>query len=78
MGLSVEFTRNIKILFSITLAGVALALGACSKAPAEKSEEARPVLVAPVHYETLSPQRSFVGTIRPRPTAWTPSRSSSE
>lgn len=66
MGLAVEFTRNIKILFSVALAGVALALAACSKAPAEKSEEARPVLVAPVHYETLSPQRSFVGTIRPR------------
>jgi RND family efflux transporter MFP subunit len=33
---------------------------------AEKPAESRPVLVATVHYEAQSPERSFVGTIRPR------------
>ena len=66
MGLPSVNARDINALFLIGVVGAALALGACSKAPAEKSEEVRPVLVAPVHYETLSPQRSFVGTIRPR------------
>lgn len=44
----------------------ALALGACSKEQAQESKKGRPVLVATVHYESLSPERSFVGTIRPR------------
>jgi RND family efflux transporter MFP subunit len=66
MGLPVRIVRNINIFPIISAVVAALAVSACSEAPAEKSEEARPVLVAPVHYETSSPQRSFVGTIRPR------------
>lgn len=44
----------------------ALALGACSKEQAAEGEKGRPVLVATVHYTSQSPERSFVGTIRPR------------
>lgn len=44
----------------------ALALGTFSKKPSKEVEKGRPVLVATVHYESLSPERSFVGTIRPR------------
>lgn len=44
----------------------ALALGACSKEQAQESDKGRPVLVATVHYQAQSPERSFVGTIRPR------------
>lgn len=44
----------------------ALALGACSKQEAAESEKGRPVLVAAVHYTSQSPERSFVGTVRPR------------
>ena len=44
----------------------ALALGACSKEQAQEGEKGRPVLVATVHYQSQSPERSFVGTIRPR------------
>lgn len=44
----------------------ALALGACSKEQAAEGEKGRPVLVATVHYTAQSPERSFVGTIRPR------------
>ncbi|MDB5634296.1 MAG: efflux transporter periplasmic adaptor subunit [Tardiphaga sp.] len=51
-------------ILAVSLA--ALVLAGCSKAPAEKSETSRPVLVASVHYEPESPARSFVGTIKPR------------
>ncbi|MBN9596649.1 MAG: efflux RND transporter periplasmic adaptor subunit [Afipia sp.] len=44
----------------------ALALGACSKEQAQEGDKGRPVLVSTVHYEAQSPERSFVGTIRPR------------
>lgn len=44
----------------------ALALAGCGQKVAEKVEPKRPVLVASVHYEPESPQRSFVGTIKPR------------
>lgn len=43
-----------------------LALGACSKEQAQEGDKGRPVLVSTVHYEAQSPERSFVGTIRPR------------
>src|SRR5262245_55057017 len=42
------------------------ALAACNQITAQPSEPVRPVLVAPVHYETKVADRSFVGTIRPR------------
>ncbi len=43
-----------------------LALGACTEQQAKESEKGRPVLVTTVHYESRSPERAFVGTIRPR------------
>lgn len=43
-----------------------LALGACTEQQAKESEKGRPVMVTTVHYESRSPERSFVGTIRPR------------
>jgi RND family efflux transporter MFP subunit len=44
----------------------ALALAGCGKKTEAESKPSRPVLVATVHYEPESPQRSFVGTIKPR------------
>lgn len=44
----------------------ALALAGCGKKTEAEAKPTRPVLVATVHYEPESPQRSFVGTIRPR------------
>jgi RND family efflux transporter MFP subunit len=45
---------------------VAVALAGCNDAVAEKPADSRPVLVATAHYEAQSPERSFVGTIKPR------------
>ena len=44
----------------------ALFLAGCGKKTEAEAKPTRPVLVATVHYEPESPQRSFVGTIRPR------------
>src|ERR1700752_5066754 len=48
------------------LAASAIALNGCQESTAEKVAPGRPVLVATVKYEAASPERSFVGTIRPR------------
>jgi len=48
------------------LAASAIALTGCSESTAEKVVSGRPVLVTTVKYEAASPERSFVGTIRPR------------
>jgi RND family efflux transporter MFP subunit len=48
------------------LAFLAIALAGCNDTVAEKASPGRPVLVATVHYEAESPERSFVGTIKPR------------
>lgn len=53
-------------LAAVVLMVSALTLGACSKEQAQEGEKGRPVLVATVHYQSQSPERSFVGTIRPR------------
>ncbi|GAC1623945.1 MAG: efflux RND transporter periplasmic adaptor subunit [Bradyrhizobium sp.] len=45
---------------------MAVALAGCNETVAQKAAPTRPVLVAAVHYEAESPDRSFVGTIRPR------------
>jgi RND family efflux transporter MFP subunit len=51
----------------VLLAIVALALGGCEiKAQTKPAETPRPVLVTTVHYEPQTPDRSFVGTIKPR------------
>jgi RND family efflux transporter MFP subunit len=48
------------------LAFLAVALAGCNDKVAEKPAPSRPVLVATAHYEAETPERSFVGTIKPR------------
>jgi RND family efflux transporter MFP subunit len=60
------FSSYSRLLAGISLAALAVTLGGCDNAVAEKPAETRPVLVATAHYEAQSPERSFVGTIRPR------------
>ena len=55
-----------RLLAGLSLAAVAVALAGCNETVAQKAAPTRPVLVATVHYEAESPERSFVGTIRPR------------
>ncbi|MEO6780833.1 MAG: efflux RND transporter periplasmic adaptor subunit [Bradyrhizobium sp.] len=55
-----------RLLAGASLALVAIALAGCNDTVAEKASPRRPVLVATVHYEAESPERSFVGTIKPR------------
>lgn len=57
------FRREFEVLLSV--AGLAVMLAGCNDKPAEQAQD-RPVLVATVHYEADVPERSFVGTIRPR------------
>ncbi|WGR93776.1 efflux RND transporter periplasmic adaptor subunit [Bradyrhizobium sp. ISRA435] len=49
-----------------SLAFAVFALTGCNEKTAEKADPGRPVLVATVHYEAETPERSFVGTIKPR------------
>src|SRR3984957_13490857 len=65
------FVRSIfasynRLLAGMMLAFLAIALAGCNDKVAEKATPGRPVLVATVHYEAQCPERSFVGTIRPR------------
>jgi RND family efflux transporter MFP subunit len=60
------FASYYKLLAGLMLALMAIALTGCNELAAEKAAPSRPVLVATVHYEAESPERSFVGTIRPR------------
>jgi RND family efflux transporter MFP subunit len=55
-----------RLLTGASLALVAIALAGCNEKVAEKVEPGRPVLVATVHYDAETPERSFVGTIKPR------------
>ena len=55
-----------KLLAGLSLAILAIALTGCNDKVAEKVAPSRPVLVATMHYEAESPERSFVGTIKPR------------
>ena len=55
-----------KLLAGVLLALAAFALTGCNDSVAQKAEPPRPVLVATAHYEAESPERSFVGTIKPR------------
>ena len=54
-----------RLLGGISLAFLAIALAGCNDKAAETAPS-RPVLVATAHYEAETPERSFVGTIRPR------------
>src|ERR1700675_1224960 len=65
------FVRSIlssysKLLVGASLALLAVTLAGCNDQVVEKVAPSRPVLVATVHYESESPERSFVGTIKPR------------
>ena len=55
-----------RLLAGLSLAAIAITLAGCNDSIAEKAAPARPVLVATVHFEAESPERSFVGTIKPR------------
>src|SRR3954469_16996582 len=60
------FANYFRLLAGASLALIAIALAGCNETVAEKAPPSRPVLVATVHYEAESPERSFVGTIKPR------------
>jgi RND family efflux transporter MFP subunit len=60
------FASYNRLLAGMMLAFLAVALAGCNEKVAEKPTPGRPVLVATVHYEAESPERSFVGTIKPR------------
>src|SRR3954466_5278938 len=65
------FVRSVLSSYYRLLTGAMLALAVigltgCNEIAAEKAAPGRPVLVATVHYEASSPERSFVGTIKPR------------
>jgi RND family efflux transporter MFP subunit len=65
------FARSIlssyyRLLTGAALAFAVFALAGCNEKAAETVTPGRPVLVAIVHYEAETPERSFVGTIRPR------------
>jgi RND family efflux transporter MFP subunit len=60
------FASYSKLLTGVLLAVVAIALAGCNDGIAQKVEPTRPVLVTTAHYEAETPERSFVGTIRPR------------
>src|ERR1700682_389570 len=60
------FASYSRLLAGLLLALVAIALAGCNELAAEKAAPSRPVLVASVHYEAESPERSFVGTVKPR------------
>src|SRR5262245_50055977 len=55
-----------KLFTGALLAASVIALTGCSESTAEKVVSGRPVLVATVKYEASSPERSFVGSIKPR------------
>ena len=60
------FSSYYRLLTGAALALAVITLGGCNEKAAEKTEPGRPVLVATVHYESESPERSFVGTVKPR------------
>src|ERR1700674_2607256 len=60
------FSGYSKLLAGISLAAMTIALTGCNDSVAQKAVPSRPVLVATVHYESQSPERSFVGTVKPR------------
>jgi RND family efflux transporter MFP subunit len=55
-----------RLLTGAVLALAVFTLAGCNEKAAEQVVPGRPVLVATVKYEAASPERSFVGTIKPR------------
>src|SRR5262245_48606307 len=67
MSGKVDFAWTKKALATFSaVVTIALALGGCNNIAAQHAAPLRPVLVTSVHYEAQEPQRSFVGTVRPR------------
>src|SRR4030081_374866 len=66
MFVHLNFASYYRYLTGASLALMAIALTGCNELAAQKSEPSRPALVATVRYEAVSPERSFVGTIKPR------------
>src|ERR1700687_3687438 len=60
------FASYYRLLTGLMLAVIAIALAGCNELAAQKIAPSRPALVSTVHYEAESPERSFVGTIKPR------------
>src|SRR5919197_924962 len=60
------FSSYYKLLTAASLAFALFVLAGCNEKAAETATPGRPVLVATVHYAAETPERSFVGTIRPR------------
>lgn len=60
------FDGMFRLLIGLALALLALTLAGCDDKQAKKDKPERPVLVESLRYAAASPQRSFVGTIRPR------------
>jgi RND family efflux transporter MFP subunit len=60
------FANYSRLLAGVSLALIAISLTGCNDKVAEQPAPSRPVLVASVHYQAESPERSFVGTIKPR------------
>jgi RND family efflux transporter MFP subunit len=60
------FSSYSRLLVGISLAALAVALAGCDSTVAKKAEPNRPVLVATAHYAAETPERSFVGTVKPR------------
>src|SRR5258708_36016762 len=60
------FASYYRLIAGLMLALMSRALAGCNELAAEKVPPSRRVLVATVHYEAESPERSFVGTIKPR------------
>jgi RND family efflux transporter MFP subunit len=60
------FASYYRLLTGPLLALAVFALTGCNEKAAENIATGRPVLVATAHYEAETPERSFVGTIRPR------------
>src|ERR1700688_2019552 len=60
------FSSYYRLLTGAMLALAVIALTGCNEKAAEIVAPGRPVLVATVHYEAESPERSFVGTIKTR------------
>src|SRR5437660_3742866 len=60
------FSSYYRPLTGASLAFAVFALAGCNEKAAETAAPGRPVLVATVHYAAETPERSFVGTIRPR------------
>src|SRR4051795_2746271 len=60
------FSSYYRLLTGASLAFAVFALAGCNEKAAETAAPGRPVLIATVHYGAETPERSFVGTIRPR------------